>query len=305
MARRSSVLALLAFLTLGCDAGRPKRVAPPQKAVEPPPAKPAPRIVAVVPAPPDEPEHAAPVAPRPPDTPTSWPAGPPPAPKAPTTQPAPPPAPKTPTSKPAPPPAPAAPRITRAQLRRISPLCGLTCTIRTVYVARAKALPAKDFARWALALDKATGARTDRASLVHNFPRKMSILFDETGAAPTFRADLSHRLLRRLGSIPPDQLGKWKSAVAYVLPGKAPDWSVPLTLAAADGLYDASDAYDPQKGAAYLRRFRGLAGRHVDLWTRTLGWETFADDAALSIILIDAFFPGGAFDAKGFEQALK
>ena len=193
------------------------------------------------------------------------------------------------------------PGVTIEDLRKRRPVCGVPSNDRDTFLKRAGALDKQHFSDWMVALARLE-ATTESGTLFLKLPLKASLLFE----GETIKEDVHKRLMKRLASLSPQQFADWvvRFYADLKLADDIPAWSIAVTVAAVDDLYDKSDQYDPQKAAKYLKRLRGLSMGHVLLWQEKVG-RTYADDAVFMILLNDDFFQDDCFDEKAFNAVLK
>jgi ribosomal protein S27E len=186
-------------------------------------------------------------------------------------------------------------------LSRLAPLSGPAVDRGVALERWSKGLPAQESALWLQSLVDATGQNANDTFLqcTSAFGTRMGVLFD--GA--TLKPEVAERMRKRLDSLKHDEFRKWHEVFNQVMGEKCNHCSLALLLILADGLFE-NDAYAPAKAAKYLDRAKQLRRDAINRWCKQ--FPLFKDselDAALSIALLDRFFPQEKLDAAALAKA--
>ena len=129
---------------------------------------------------------------------------------------------------------------------------------------------------------------------------RLSILYDKT----SFRPDISEKLLRRLGSIKPSHIEKWKRECDRVLKESKSKVFLAGVLVSVDRFYE-NDQYSTARAEKYVQRLSQLSKEAVKKWLENVDQYKGTElDAAMNIILIDEFFDKEKFDYNKYVSIL-
>jgi hypothetical protein len=188
---------------------------------------------------------------------------------------------------------------------------------------RLEAVPAEDLEKWVIELERITGKKLEdglpsprqccRTDLVIH----LSVAFDDL----KWNAKAADNLFKRACAMPAVEAKAWKEAFQSLLKkeigikkiGKeqytnlagGPPWAVPLVLIPVNALHEGSK-YRPERGKKHLARLKQLTKDDIALWSDKVdkfgGTEL---DAAVNIILLDAFFSKEKFQRDKFKAAVE
>jgi len=137
------------------------------------------------------------------------------------------------------------------------------------------------------------------------FEQRLRGLFDDKN---NLKADLMQHYLKRLPTIPRKEFDTWFETLVAATGGEGMPsqntWSIAYTLVAADPLYDTSDAYVPQKGQRYLARLKDVKPQNVRSFLKAYSNQSYSDQVAVSLIMVEEFFQGDRFDEKLFQEVM-
>lgn len=188
---------------------------------------------------------------------------------------------------------------------------------------RLEAVPEKDLERWVVELERIMDAKlkdglpSPRQVCRTDFVVRLSKAFDGL----KWSAKAAEDLYKRARTMRPADAKAWKEAFETLLTKKigveetakdeftnlagGPPWAVPLVLIPVDALHEGNK-YSVERGKKYLARMKQLTADDVALWTRNV--DKFGGtvlDAAVNIILLDAFFDGERFQREQFKAAVE
>jgi len=187
-------------------------------------------------------------------------------------------------------------------LSKLMPLSGPAVDRGVALERWSKGLPAQESALWLQSLVDVTGQNANDAFLqcTSAFGTRMGLLFDGAKLKP----EVAERMRKRLDSLKHGEFRKWHEVFNQVMGEKCNHCSLALLLILADGLFE-NDAYAPARAAKYLDRVKQLRRDAINRWCKQ--FAQFKDgelDAALSIALLDRFFPQEKLDATSLAQAV-
>jgi hypothetical protein len=182
---------------------------------------------------------------------------------------------------------------------------------------RLEAVPQEALEKWVVELERITdtklkdGVPSPRQVCRTDFVIRLSVAFDDL----RWNAKAADDLFERARTMPPSEARAWKDAFEAVLKKEigqtdtsnyagGPAWAVPLVLVPVGALHDGQK-YSAERGKKYRARLRQLTAEDVSLWKdRVDRFGGTALDAALNIILLDAFFGNEQFRRDTFKAAI-
>jgi hypothetical protein len=181
---------------------------------------------------------------------------------------------------------------------------------------RLEAVPQEALERWVVELERITdtklkdGVPSPRQVCRTDFVIRLSVAFDDL----RWNAKAAEDLFERAQTMPATEAKAWKEAFEAVLKKEigqtdtstyagGPAWAVPLVLIPVGALHEGQK-YSAERGKKYRARLRQLTAEDVSLWKdRVDRFGGTALDAAVNIILLDAFFDNEQFRRDTFKAA--
>jgi hypothetical protein len=194
--------------------------------------------------------------------------------------------------------------LTLVELRKIPPPGGIPLS-RGEAIDRMNLGGKVDRMReWRESMAQATGHSVDELNFLRYnlwIAEHMSLLYD----VKQLRPDVESKMFNRLKSLQPANVQPWHDAFKEVLGERdLADDVVVLVILPVDRFFD-SDRYVSNKAIPYLNRLRNLPGSVIGRWVNEVDqFKGTQLDAAMNIILLDAFFQGDRFDEVAFQTAL-
>jgi hypothetical protein len=181
---------------------------------------------------------------------------------------------------------------------------------------RLEAVPAEDLEKWVVELERIMdtklkdGVPSARQVCRTDFVIHLSVAFDDL----RWNAKAADDLSKRARTMTATEARTWKEAFEAVLRKEigqtdtstyagGPAWAVPLVLIPVGALHEGQ-RYSAERGKKYQARLRQLTAEDVSLWKdRVDRFGGTALDAAVNIILLDAFFDNEQFRRDTFKAA--
>jgi hypothetical protein len=181
---------------------------------------------------------------------------------------------------------------------------------------RQESAPAGALDRWVVELERIIGTKLEGelAPLACHtyFAVHMSVAFDDL----TWNARTADPLFQRAQSLPAAEARLWEEAFEALLKKEigqtdttyaagGPAYAVPLVLLPVDALHEGQK-YSPERGKKYLARLKQLTAEDISLWKEKV--DAFGGtelDAAVNVILLDAYFDQEKFQRDRFKAAIE
>jgi hypothetical protein len=182
---------------------------------------------------------------------------------------------------------------------------------------RLESVPQEDLEKWVIEVERIMdmklkdGVPSARQVCRTDFVIHLSVAFDDL----KWNAKTAGDLFKRAQSMPASEAKLWKEAFESLLKKKigqtdttsyagGPAWAVPLVLIPVDALHDGQK-YSAERGKKYRARLKQLTAEDVSLWKDKV--DQFGGtqlDAAVNIILVNAFFDNEQFQRDTFKATI-
>jgi hypothetical protein len=180
---------------------------------------------------------------------------------------------------------------------------------------RLESAPAEDLDKWVVELERIMDKKLEGELAIQAcrtyFVSRMSGAFDDL----KWNAKTADKLFQRARTMPATEAKVWKEAFERLLKKEigqtattnsagGPAYAVPLVLIPIDALHEGQK-YSAERGKKYLARLKQLTADDVSLWTDKV--DKFGGtrlDAAVNIILLDAYFDKETFQRDKFKAAI-
>jgi uncharacterized protein (TIGR03067 family) len=182
---------------------------------------------------------------------------------------------------------------------------------------RLEAVPKEDLDKWVAELERLIdqklkdGLPSSKQVCRTDFVTHMSVAFDDL----RWNAEKADNLFKRAQALPPSEVKAWKEAFEALLKKEigqtdtavfngGPAWDVPLVLFPVDAFHQGHK-YNAECGKKYRTRLKQLSAEDVALWKGKV--DQFGGkqlDAAVNIVLLDAFFEKEKFQRDKFKAAI-
>jgi hypothetical protein len=182
---------------------------------------------------------------------------------------------------------------------------------------RLEAVPKEALEKWVVELERIMGMKlkdgipSARQVCRTDFVIHMTVAFDDL----KWNAKTAADLFERAQTMSASEARLWKEAFEVLLRKKigqtdtevldgGPAWAVPFVLIPVDALHEGQK-YSVERGKKYRERLKQLVAEDISLWKNKV--DQFGGtklDAAVNIILLDAFFANEKFRRDRFKVAL-
>jgi hypothetical protein len=180
---------------------------------------------------------------------------------------------------------------------------------------RLEAAPAAALDKWVVELERIMDEKLEgelaRQACRTYFVTRMSVAFDDLN----WNAKGADTLFKRAQTMPASEAKVWKRAFQALLKQRigqtdtanydgGPAYAVPLVLIPVEALQEGQE-YSTERGKKYLARLKQLTADDVSLWKDKV--DRFGGtrlDAAVNIILLDAYFDKEQFQRDKFKAAI-